>query len=125
MSRSRRKNAVFANLCNGDSQKEWKQRINRIFRRKSKVHLDTSIDENGVPLKDYFHRDIKKQTYADEWLSPADGTQTIKMLTLSEFNEEMNKNNIQNVHFPRRLDSLQIKTYDDYVDYYKRKIISK
>lgn len=121
MSRSKRKNFIIPNVCYGNSLKKWKQEYNRIFRRKSKLHLDTSIDENGNPIKDYFHRDVKKRVYADEWLGPADGFVNIEMLTLSEFNNQKEgKEWYYGNRFATRFD-----TYEEYVKYFKRKYISK
>jgi hypothetical protein len=124
MSRSRNKNFVSPNCCTGDSQSKWKKSYNRIFRRKAKIHLDTSIDENGQVIKDYFHRDLKKRSYADEYSSPSDGFHRVDMLTRSEFNVLKTQNSVMWYYWPRRAVG-NSKTYDEYVDNFKRTVVSK
>lgn len=121
MSRSRRKNLVFPICCNGGTQKPWKQQINRIFRRKSKVQLETSLDENGEVLKDYFYRNRNKRKFADIWLSPSDGTQRIKMMTKDEF--EIYQNRALPYYFSSARRNPQ--TYKQYINNFKRTLISK
>lgn len=126
MSRSRNKNFVSPNLACGDNQSKWKKAYNRMFRRKSKIHLDTSIDENGEVIKDYFHRDLKKRDFADVYSSPADGFHRVEMLTRSEYNRIVQEQNgLVNSHFPKFIRDKNIKSYDDYVDYFNKTYRSK
>jgi hypothetical protein len=129
MSRSRRKNLVFPVCCNGDTQKPWKKHINRIFRRKAKVRLDTSIDENGEVLKDYFFRDRNKQKFADIWLSPSDGFHTMEMLSYDEWSQLKREDaaGVARASLSRWGKHYNSKhtTYDEYVSDFKRKIITK
>lgn len=129
MSRSTRKNLVFPICCNGNTQKPWKQHINRTFRRKAKVRLDSSIGENGEILKDYFFRDRNKQKFADIWLSPSDGKHTMKLLKKDEWLQLKKEDAAQ---APRssmsrwgHLYSEDHNTYDQYVADFKRTIITK
>lgn len=129
MSRSKRKNLVFPICCNGDTQKPWKQHINRIFRRKAKVRLESSIDENGEVLKDYFFRDRNKRKFADVWLSPSDGKHTMEMLAYDEWfqlkrEDETGINRSAMSRWGSFYDSNHT-TYDEYVSDFKRKIITK
>ena len=129
MSRSTRKNLVFPICCNGNTQKPWKQHINRIFRRKAKVQLDTSIGEDGEILKDYFFRDRNKRKFADVWLSPSDGKHTMELLKKDEWLQLKKEDAAQ---APRssmsrwgHLYSEDHNTYDQYVADFKRTIITK
>ena len=122
MSRSRNKNFVSPNCAIGDSQSTWKRGYNRIFRRKSKIHLDTSIDENGEVIKDYFHRDLKKRNFADLYSSPSDGFHRVEMLTIGEYNELVSdtSKSLHRRYFPRFIKEKNITSYDDYVNYFKK-----
>lgn len=129
MSRSTRKNLVFPICCNGNTQKPWKQHINRIFRRKAKVQLDTSIGEDGEILKDYFFRDRNKRKFADVWLSPSDGKHTMELLKKDEWLQLKKEDAAQ---APRssmsrwgHLYNEDHITYDQYVADFKRTIITK
>lgn len=129
MSRSRRKNLVFPVCHNGDTAKPWKKYINRIFRRKAKVRLDTSIDENGEVLKDYFFRDRNKQKFADIWLSPSDGFHTMEMLSYDEWSQLKREDADEVVRasmsrWGKHYNSNHT-TYNQYVADFKRKIITK
>ena len=127
MSRSRNKNFVSPNLGVGSgTMAKWKKNYNRIFRRKSKIHLDTHIDEHGNPIEDYFHRDLKKRPFADVYASPADGYHRVKMLTLDEYNVVVKEQNgLINSHFPKFINDRNIKSYQDYVDYFNKTYKSK
>lgn len=129
MSRSRRKNLVFPICCTGDTQKPWKKHINRIFRRKAKVRLDTSIGENGEVLKDYFFRDRNKQKFADIWLSPSDGFHTMEMLSYDEWSQLKREDEagVARASLSRwgKYYNSSHTTYDQYVADFKRKIITK
>lgn len=110
MSRSFRKTYVFP-ICCCNSQKRWKQSYNRTFRRTSKSKLDNYLTNT---CDDYVYEDLYKRTYADEWLSPSDGKWRIDFLS---------KDDYYNSHI------FSIKgrteTYEQYVNYFKRKLLSK
>ena len=129
MSRSTRKNLVFPICCNGNTQKPWKQHINRIFRRKAKVQLDTSIGEGGEVLKDYFFRDRNKRKFADVWLSPSDGKHTMELLKKDEWlqlkKEDASQAPRSSMSRWGHLYSEDHNTYDQYVADFKRTIITK
>lgn len=110
MSRSYRKNLVFP-VCCCNTQKKWKTQYNRTFRTNSKKQLYnylTNISE------DYKYESVHKRSYADIWLSPSDGRWWLEMFKPDDFLEH-------------RLDYVFVpyKTYEEYINNFKRKFLSK
>lgn len=108
MSRSYRKNLIFPNCC-CNSQKTWKQSYNRKFRTKSKETLYKYIHSIK---EDFIYEDIYKRSYVDIWLSPSDGKSRVKVFNREEF-----------LKSPDMI--LYYKNYKKYLNYIKRRLISK
>lgn len=110
MSRSFRNNLVFPNCC-CNSQKKWKQHYNRVFRRRSKNILHTYLTSDK---EDYVYEDVYKRSYADIWNSPSDGKSRYEVLSKKQFLLIQEKYNFY-----------RYTSYKRYLDYIKRRLISK
>ena len=118
MSRSFRKVGVstYAAVRRGQS-KLWKSAVNRTFRRKAKINLDTSVDLDGSIIKDYVYRNRNKRKYADIYSSPGDGFHTPHFMSYSEWS--INKRSGSH-YYAGRFD-----TYEEYVTQYKKDFVNK
>ena len=128
MSRSRRKTLVLATHT-APKQKSWKQQINRIFRRKSRINLSTSIDSTGEVLKDYFFRDINKRKLTDV-VDLSEDKHLVHMLSYDEWSllrkeDKVNKKYGVNVSRYDTRYKPNHANYDEYVSAFKSQIISK
>lgn len=118
MSRSFRKVGIstYAAVKRGQS-KLWKSAVNRTFRRKAKVNLDTSVDLDGSIIKDYVYRNRNKRNYADIYDSPGDGRHTPQFMDYSEW--------VNNKRFGSYFYAGRFDTYDEYVIQYKKDFVNK
>lgn len=118
MSRSFRKVGIstFAAVKRGQ-HKLWKSAVNRTFRRKSKINLDTSVDLDGSILKDYVYRNKKKRKYADIYDSPGDGFYVPDFMSYSEW--------VNNKRTGSHYYAGKFNTYQEYEIQYQKDFINK
>lgn len=108
MSRSYKKTPYVSNLC-CRSQKRWKTRYNRTFRRASRHNL---FKARLIDYEDYYYEELYKLNYADSWSSPADGFHYYPMFSLDEFL-------VSGWYFG------QYSSYEEYKKYYFLRVLAK
>lgn len=114
MAHSYHKNFYSSYCCiNHSAQGKWKRDYNRKFRRIAKQTLDLSLK---VANDDYYYENVKKQNYANMWCSPSDGFHRLELTTTNEFN----RLNQQKFGWYTKF-----KTYQDYLNYFKKEYICK